>query len=166
MPVLQYRCQVWGMHVHSLRVAAANHARFDLQRLYDYYFGTNCDLLPSTPCKILLAELGLLPLQVFWLQQSLHFWNSLAALPAGSFVCEILLTDNLTDAFCGGACSMASSLAGCLHSLGHRVCDVIPILNVGNIDIVGALAAQLQDPDMCNGALYCPCMAPTWGVAS
>ena len=34
---------------------------------------------------------------------------------------------------------MVSSLAGCLHSLGHRVCDVIPILDVGNITIVGLL---------------------------
>ncbi len=34
VPVLQYGCQVWGMH--SPRVAAANRARLDLQRLYDY----------------------------------------------------------------------------------------------------------------------------------
>ena len=81
--------------------ATANHARLDLQRLYDYHFGTSCDLLASTTCKMLLAELGLLPLQVFWWQQSLHIWNSLAALPAGSFVREILVTDNLTDAFVG-----------------------------------------------------------------
>lgn len=47
------------------RVAAANHARLGLQRLYDYYLRRICDFLPSTSCKILLAELGLLPLQVF-----------------------------------------------------------------------------------------------------
>ena len=38
----------------------------DLQRLCDCYLGTLCDLLPSIPRKMLLAELGLLPLQVFW----------------------------------------------------------------------------------------------------
>ncbi|DBA97433.1 TPA: hypothetical protein ACH3X1_015152 [Trebouxia sp. C0004] len=32
VPVLQYGCQVWGMH--SPRVAAANRARLDLQRMY------------------------------------------------------------------------------------------------------------------------------------
>ncbi len=44
--VLLYGCQVWGMH--SPRVATANRARLDLQRLYDYYLRTICGLLPST----------------------------------------------------------------------------------------------------------------------
>jgi len=71
---LLYGCQVWGMH--SPRVAAANRARLDLQRLYDYYLRTICGLLPSTPRRMLLAELGLLPLQVLWWRQTLRFWNS------------------------------------------------------------------------------------------
>ena len=50
VPVLQYGCQVWGMH--SPRVAAANRACLDLQRLYDYYLRAICDLLPSTPRKM------------------------------------------------------------------------------------------------------------------
>ena len=64
VPVLQYRCQIWGMH--TPRVAAANDARAALQRLHDYYLRTICRLLPSTPCRLILTELGLLPLQVFW----------------------------------------------------------------------------------------------------
>ena len=118
--------------------------------------------LPSTPRKMLLAGLGLLPLQVFWWRQTLQFWNSLAALPAGSFYHTVCL-DNLTDAFGRGACNMASSLAGCLHSVGYdmsRVCDVIPILDVDNI--IEVLTTQLQD--LGNGALYCPRVAPTRGV--
>ena len=78
--------------MHTPHVAAANHARLDLQRLYEYYLTMICDLL---------AELGLLPLQVFWWWQTLQFWNSLAALPAGSFYHTVCL-DNLTDAFRGG----------------------------------------------------------------
>ena len=162
VPVLQYGCQIWGMH--SPHVAAVNYARSDLQRLYDYYLRTICDLLPSTPRKMLLAELGLLPLQVFWWRQTLQFWDSLAALPAGSFYHTVCL-DNLTDAFGGGACNMASSLAGCLNSVGYdmpRVCDVIPILDVDNI--IEVLTTQLQD--LGNGALYCPRVAPTRGVVS
>ena len=162
VPVLQYGCQVWGMH--SPRVATANRARSDLQCLYDYYLRTICDLLPSTPRKMLLAELGLLPLQVFWWRQTLHFWNSLAALPVGSLYHMVCL-DNLTDAFGGSACNMASSLAACLHSVGSdmsRICDVVPILDVDSI--VGALTAQLQN--MGSGGLYCPRMAPTRGVVS
>ncbi len=94
VPVLQHGCQVWGMH--SPRAAAASRACLDLQRLYDYYLRTICGLLPSTPRRILLAELGLLPLQVLWWQQTLRFWNSLAALPVGSFYHTVCL-DNLTD---------------------------------------------------------------------
>ena len=109
--------------------AAANHTHLGL---YNYNLRTIRDLLPSTPCKMLLAELSLLLLQVFWWQQTLQFWNSLAALPAGSFSHTVCL-DNLTDAFCGVACSMALSLEGCLHSVGYdmqRVCDVIPMLEL------------------------------------
>ena len=78
---MQYGCEVWGMH--SPHVAAANDARSALQRLYEYYLKTVCDLHPSTPRKMLLTELGLLPLQGFWWRQALQFWNALAALPVG-----------------------------------------------------------------------------------
>ena len=71
MPVVQYGCQIWGMH--SPRGAAASDARAALQRLNDYYLRTICCLLPSIPCRLLLAEVGLLPLQVFWWRQTLQF---------------------------------------------------------------------------------------------
>ena len=45
VPVLQCGCQIWG--VYGARVTAANHARADLQRLYDHYITTIRDLLPS-----------------------------------------------------------------------------------------------------------------------
>ena len=162
VPVLQYGCQIWGMH--SPRVAAANDARAALQRLNDYYLRTICRLLPSTPRKLLLAELGLLPLQVFWWRQTLQFWNSLAGLPVGSLYHTVCL-DNLTDAFQGGACNMASSLAACLHSVGFempRVHDVVPLLDVDGV--VEALTERLQSTG--TGSLYCPRAAPTQGVVS
>ena len=66
----------------------------------DYYLRTGklCRLSPSTPRTLLLTELGLLPLQVFWWRQTLQFWNSLAVLPAGSLYHTVCL-DNLA----GGA---------------------------------------------------------------
>ena len=51
--------------MHSPGIAAADDARAALQRLNDYYLRTICRLAPSTPRKLLLTELGLLPLQVF-----------------------------------------------------------------------------------------------------
>ena len=94
----------------------------------------------------------------------MRFWNSLAALPVGSFYHTVCL-DNLTNAFQGGACNMASSVAGCLRSVGYdmpRVFDVMPLLDIDSI--VEALTVQLQD--MGSAALYCPRAAPTRGVVS
>jgi hypothetical protein len=162
VPVLQYGCQIWGMH--SPRVAAANDARAALQRLNDYYLRTICRLLPSTPRKLLLTELGLLPLQVSWWRQTLQFWNSLAGLPVGSLYHTVCL-DNLADAFQGGTCNMASSLATCLHSVGFempRVHDVVPLLDVDGV--VEALTARLQSTG--SSRLHCPRAAPTQGVVS
>ena len=138
-----------------------------LQRLYDYYLRTVYRLSPSTPRKLLLIELGLLPLQplqVCWWRQTLQFRNSLAVLPAGSLYHTVCL-DNLTNAFQGGACNMASSLqlAAHLHSVGFempRVHDVVPLLDVDE----EALTAHLQITG--SGSLYYPRAAPTQGVVS
>ena len=160
VPVLQYGCQIWGMH--SPRAAVANDARAALQRLYDYYLRTICHLLPSTPRKLLLTELGLLPLQVFWWRQTLQYWDSLAVLPVG-FLYHTVCLDSLTNAFQGGACNMASSLAACLRSVGFempRVHDVVPLLDVDGV--VEALTGRLQGTG--SGSLYYPSAAPTQGV--
>ena len=74
--------------------------------------------------------------------------------------------DSLTDAFQGGACNMASSLAACLRSVGFgmpRVHDVVPLLDVDGV--VEALTGRLQGT-ACSGSLYCPRAAPTQGVVS
>ena len=76
----------------------------------------------------------------------------------GSFYHTVCL-DNLTDAFQGGACNMASSVAGCLSSVGYdmpRVFVVIPLLEIDSI--VEALTVQLQDVG--SAALYCPRVFP------
>ena len=150
--------------MHSPRTAVANDARAALQRLYDYYLKTICRLLPSAPCRLLLTELGLLPLQLFWWRQTLQFWNSLAVLPVGSLYHTVCL-DSLTDAFQGGSCNMASSLAACLRSVGFEmpcVHDVVPLLDVDGV--VEALTGHLQGTG--SGSLYCRCAALTQGVVS
>ena len=83
----------------------------------------------------MLTELGLLPLQVFWKRQTLQFQNSLAVLPVGSLNHTVGL-DNPTDAFQGGVCNMAGSLAACLHSVGfemRRVHHVVALLDVDGV---------------------------------
>ena len=101
---------------------------------------------------------------MFWWRQTLQFWNSLAVLPVGSLY-HTVFVDSLTDAFQGGACNMASSLAACLHSVGFempRVHDVVPLLDVDGV--VEALTGHLQGTG--SGSLYCPRVGPTQGVVS
>ena len=160
LPVLQCGCQIWGMH--SPRAAVANDARAALQRLYYYCLRTICRLSPSTPRRLLLIELGLLPSQVVWWRQTLQFWKSLAVLPVGSLYHTVCM-DSLANAFQGGACNMASSLAACSRSVGFempRVHDVVPQLDVDGV--VEALTQHLQGTG--SGSLYCPRAAPTQGV--
>ena len=104
-----------------------------------------CMITTSEPfaffCRLSLTELGLLPLQAFWWGQTLQFWSGLAVLPVGSLYHTVCL-DSLTDAFQGGACNMASSLAACLRSVGFempRVHDVVPLLD----GVVEALTGNL-----------------------
>ena len=77
------------------------------------------------------------PLQVFWWQQTLEFWNTIAASPVGSLFHTILL-DNIHDAFYvrHGAKNFSSSIATCLQSVGHsmpRDSDVVPVMEVAAI---------------------------------
>ena len=51
--------------MHSPQVAATKRRRLEIQRLHGYFLRQICDLSPSTPHRILLVELGLLPLEVY-----------------------------------------------------------------------------------------------------
>lgn len=77
--VLQFMCEVWG--VQDPHVPTAHNTHAALQSLYDYYPTSFSCVLPSTPCKLLLTELSLFLLQVFWWRQTLQIWNTLAILP-------------------------------------------------------------------------------------
>ena len=157
---LAYIAQFDYSGIHSWQARQGSAARGPLRQRVR----TICRLLLSTPRRLLLTELGLLPLQVFWWRQTLQFWNSLAVLPVGSLYHTVCL-DSLTDAFQGGACNMASSLAACLRSMGFempRVHDGLPLLDVDGV--VKALTGRLQGTG--SGSLYCPHAAPTQGVVS
>ena len=118
VPTVHYGCEVWGMH--STQVAAANAARAELQRLYEFCLRRICGLPHSVPSLCLLCELDLKPLRVHWLRQTLHFWNKLARSPHGSFH-NIVLLDNLQDAVCFKVPNFCRSLATVLRHLGHAV---------------------------------------------
>lgn len=163
VPSLHYGCQLWGMHSPT---GPAKTARADLQSIYDKFLRRICGVNRATPSAMLLEELALSPLQVFWWQQTLEFWNTIAASPVSSLFHTILL-DNLNDAFHvgRGAKNFASSVATCLQSVGHLMphdSSVVPVMEVDAL--VDALRAHLHGtPDY---GMYCPRAAPSTGVVS
>ena len=87
-PSLHYGCELWGMHTPR---GAAQQARVALQSIYDRYLRHICGVKYATPSAMLLEELGLSPLQVFWWRRTLEFWNKIAASPVGSLFHTILM---------------------------------------------------------------------------
>ncbi len=73
-------------------------AQVALQSVYDRYLRHICGVKYAMPSAMLLEELGLSPLQVFWWRRTLDFWNKIAASPVRSLFHTILL-ENLDDAF-------------------------------------------------------------------
>ena len=116
VPSVHYGCELWGMH----RAAMANRARANLEQLYASFLKRICGLRRNTPTSMVLVELALTPLKLFWWQQSLQFFNKLAACPVDSVFHQVLL-DNQNDAFRHGANNFSRSIFQCLASLGYHM---------------------------------------------
>ena len=163
VPSLHYGCELWGMHTPR---GEAQKARVALQSIYDRYLRHICGVKFATPSAMLLEELGLSPLQVFWWRQTLEFWNQIASSPVGSLFHTIPL-DNLDDAFPvrNGAKNFSGFIATCLQSVGQPMPldrGAIPVLEVGTI--VEALRQHLGGTH--DYALHCRRAAPSVGVVA
>ena len=163
VPALHYGCKLWGMHTPT---GEAKAARADLQSMYDRFLSCICMAKRGPRAKLL----ALSPLQVFWWQQALQFWNTIAASPFDSVFHTILL-DNIHNAFHvgHGATNCSSSIATCLQAVGHSMrmpsdSGVIPIMEVDAI--IEALCKHLQGIRTASHALHCPRAAPSAGIVS
>ena len=162
VPALHYGCEIWGMHTPT---GEAKAARAALQSICDRFLRHICGV-KHAPSAVLLEELALSPLQVFWWQQTLEFWNTIAASPVGSIFHTIVI-DNVHDAFHvgRGAKNFSSFIAICLQSVGHslpRDSGVVPIMEVAAV--IAALREHLGGTH--SHALHCPRAAPSAGVVS
>ena len=72
-------------------IGEAKAARAALQSIYDRVLRHICEVRHA-PSAVLLEELALSPLQIFWWQQTLEFWNMIAASPVGSLSTRCYLT--------------------------------------------------------------------------
>ena len=70
VPSLHYGCALWGMHSPN---GTAQKARTAVQFICDRYLRHICRVKYATPSAMLLGELWLSLLQVFWWQQTLEF---------------------------------------------------------------------------------------------
>lgn len=142
VPTVHYGCEVWGMH--STQVAAANAARADLQRLYEFYLRRVCGLPRYVPS--FAWELGLQTLRVYWLRHTLRFWNKLALAPHGSFH-QTMLLDNLQDAVRFKVPNFCRSLGAALRHLGHAMPSCYSVLPTIDVDsVVSTLELSLKLP--------------------
>ena len=60
---------------------AEHYRASNLERIHSKYLRHICGVKYATPSAMLLEELSLSPLQVFWWQRTLEFFNKLAASP-------------------------------------------------------------------------------------
>ena len=132
--------------MHSPKAAMANTARTALEQLYAKFLRHICGVRFNTPPSMLLTELALSPLKVFWWQQSLQFYNRLATSPADSFFHMILL-DNQYDAFCCGTRNFTKSVFQGLTSVGYDMSTDAYVASVLDVPaIIELLQHTLQDP--------------------
>ena len=159
VPTMHYGCELWGMH--SPHSAAANKARSDLEQVYARFLRHVCGVRFNTPSSMLLTELGLSALKVFWWQQTLQFFNKLAAAPRGSFFHTVLL-DNQADA-ARGARNFCGSVFQSLRSVGYHVSP-----SANDVFLLDAPSVMRLLHDSLQGVhdfdLYSPRSAPSAGV--
>ena len=84
--------------MHSPRAALAKKALSDSEQIYSKYLRHTCGVKYATLSAMLLEQLSLSPLQVYWWQRILMFFNKLAASPVGS-LSHLTVFDNLPEAF-------------------------------------------------------------------
>jgi len=162
VPSIHYGCELWGMH--SPGVPLANKARIGLEQMYAQFLRCICAVRSNTPSAMLLTELGLSSLKVFWWKHTLEFFNKLAASPAGSFF-HLVLLDNQHDAFRRGVNNFCSSIAKGLASVGYEMSNDPGVASVLDVSaIMKLLHTDLQGVN--DFALYCPRVAPSVGVVS
>ena len=80
-PSAAYACEIWGCQRFP---QPYNALRLELATSHLQMLKEITGVRGSTSTDILLAELGLKPLQHVWLLHAAKFWNSLAGKPAGN----------------------------------------------------------------------------------
>ena len=162
VPSVHYGCELWGMH--SPGAATVNKARAGLEQVYARFLRRICRVRFNTPSALLLTELGLSPLKVFWWQRTLDFFNKIAASPPDSLY-HVILLDNHHDAFQRNVRNFSGSIFEGLAAVGYHMSRDATVASMLDVPTILDLLQQgLQG----NGDfdLHCPRAAPSAGVVA
>ena len=106
--------------MHSPNAAMVKKARLHLEQIYAKLLRRVCGVRSNTPADMLLTELGLSCLKVFWWRRTLQFFNELASSPPDSLY-HIILLDNQRDAFQLRVNNFCRSIFRGLASVGYNM---------------------------------------------
>ena len=159
-PTASYGCEVWG-----LRALPAGDRRKARAPLGSAHFRILREI-PAVPTSvhqaILLRDLDQRPLAHAWWQRVVKFWNTMAALPAGSLYRQVVL-DDCRDAITANVKNWAWAFIRGLRDLGYEFtirCDtLVPLDFAAVLQLLDARAGQVW-----HGIDVCPRTCPSQGA--
>ena len=152
-----YGCEIWGFQHFPQQYSAL---RLELGSSYLQMLTKEIvGVRSSSPTDILLAELGLKPLQHVWLSRAAKFWNNLACKPPGS-ICNTIALDCCRAAVGSLRHNWAWSMFKAIRATGYELSIRVDDMDIIDIPALRQHMAQQQD-SVWDGLDVCPRTCPT-----
>ena len=155
-PSAAYACEIWGCRRFP---QPYNALRLELVTSHLQMLKEITGVRGSTSTDILLAELGLKPLQHVWLLRAAKFWNNLAGKPAGN-IYNLTALDCCTAAVVSSQRNWAWSMFKAIRATGYKLGIRVNGLDIIDIAALKQHLTQQQDV-IWDGLDVCPRTCPS-----